>query len=369
MWGVLRQETLIDMSERLCYTIVSSSDKLIFDFCLPTITAGSRTIMVQTVAAPDLQFRPFRRERMRCVVAPLLDGTLLTVPIEMICGAADGPRLVVIAGVHGDELEGVRAVQMLSTAIDQHRLSGTVLLIPVANMAAFASRTRRNPLDNMDLNRVFPGRPDGTISERLAYLIVHTLLANATLVVSLHGLGALGTLMPWMEFADIPGAIGHESHTAALAFGFPDLMPLPPLPGVLISALAQRSIPAIEGEIGGMGMIDPSNWRRYVIGVIQVMRHLRMIPDPPVYVANPRYWELHWVHTPAGGLFERSFALGDHIACGQRLGFILDPFGEQIDNVFAPCDGVAGACQMAASVHPGDPVALVWSPLQSRCIA
>jgi predicted deacylase len=241
--------------------------------------------MVQTVATPDLRFRPFHRERMRCVVAPLPDGTLLTVPIEMICGATDGPQLVVIAGVHGDELEGVRAIQMLSTAIDQHRLSGTVLLIPVANVAAFASRTRRNPLDHVDLNRVFPGRSDGTVSESLAYLIVHTLLANATLVVSLHGLGALGTLMPWVEFTDIPGAIGQESHAAALAFGFPDLMPLPLLPGVLISALAQRGIPAIEGEIGGLGMIDPSNWQRYVIGVIQVMRHLRMIPDPPVYVA------------------------------------------------------------------------------------
>jgi predicted deacylase len=319
--------------------------------------------MVQTLTAPDLQYHPFRRERMHCVVAPLLDGTLLTIPIEIICGAADGPRLVVIAGVHGDELEGVRAVQMLSATIDQHRLSGTVLLIPVANMAAFVSRTRRNPLDNMDLNRVFPGRPDGTISERLAYLIVYTLLANATLVVSLHGLGALGTLMPWVEFTDIPGAIGQESHAAALAFGFPDLMPLPLLPGVLITALAQCGIPAIEGEIGGMGMIDPSNWRRYVTGVIQVMRHLRMISDPPVDVADPRYWGLHWVHAPAGGLFERRFALGDHVASGQRLGSLLNPFGEEIDSVVAPCDGVVGACQMAASVHPGDPVALVWSPL------
>lgn len=325
--------------------------------------------MVQTVAAPDLQFRPFRRERMRCVVAPLLDGTLLTVPLEMICGAADGPRLVVIAGVHGDELEGVRAVQMLSTIIDQHQLSGSVLLIPVANTAAFASRTRRNPLDNIDLNRVFPGRSDGTISERLAHLIVHTLLADATLVVSLHGLGALGTLMPWMEFTDIPGPIGRESHAAALAFGFSDLMPLPLLPGVLISALAQRGIPAIEGEIGGMGMIDSSNWQRYVNGVIQVMRHLRMILDPPVYVTDPRYWELHWVHTSSGGLFERMFVLGDHVTRSQSLGCILDPFGEQIDNVFAPCDGVVGVCQMMASVHPGDPVALVWSPLQPCCVA
>ncbi|MFQ3633415.1 succinylglutamate desuccinylase/aspartoacylase family protein [Roseiflexus sp.] len=306
---------------------------------------------------------------MRCVVAPLLDGTLLTIPLEIVCGAADGPRLAVIAGVHGDELEGVRAVQILSTTLDQHSLTGTVLLIPVANMAAFAARTRRNPLDNTDLNRVFPGRPDGTISERLAYVIVNTLLADATLVVSLHGLGALGTLMPWMEFVDIPGSIGRASHTAALAFGFADLMPLPLLPGVLIAALAQRDIPAIEGEIGGMGTVDPANWQRYVIGVMRVMRHLMMIPNSPAYVEKPGYWELHWVHAPSGGLFDRRFALGDKVVYNQQLGVMFDPFGEPVDSVVAPCDGLAGACQTIASVHPGDPVALIWSPSQPRYVA
>lgn len=356
---------LIDSLKRLCYTIVSSSDKLIFYSAFPP-QRWHGTGMVQTVTEPDLRYRPLRRERMRCVVALALDGTPLTVPLEIICGAADGPRLAVIAGVHGDELEGVRAVQTVSTVIDQQRLNGTVLLIPVANMAAFTARMRRSPLDGVDLNRVFPGRPDGTISERLAYLMVQTLLADATLVVSLHGLGALGMLLPWMEFVDTPGPVGQASRAAALAFGFPDLMPLPLLPGVLIAALAQRGIPAIEGEIGGMGMIDPANWRRYVTGVMQVMRHLRMIADPPVYVAEPRYWELRWVHAPAGGLFERQFAPGDRVICGEELGTIIDPFGEPIDSIVAPCDGVAGACQMVASVHPGDPVALVWSPSQPR---
>lgn len=334
--------------------------------CFRLLSTGIGAGMVQTVTEPDLRYHPFRRERLRCVVAPSLDGASLTVPIEIVCGAAEGPRLAVVAGVHGDELEGVRAVQILSTVIDQQRLCGTVLLIPIANMAAFTARTRRTPLDGVDLNRVFPGRPNGTLSERLAYVIVHTLLASATLVVSLHGLGALGTLLPWMEFVDIPGPVGQASHAAALAFGFHDLMPLPLLPGVLIAALAQRGIPAIEGEIGGMGVIDPANWRRYVTGVVRVMQHLRMTADPPVYVAEPRYWELRWVHALAGGLFERQFAPGDHVVCGQELGTIMDPFGELVDSVTAPCDGVAGACQMVASVYPGDPVALVWSPSQPR---
>jgi predicted deacylase len=322
--------------------------------------------MVQTVTKPDLRYRPLRRERMRCVIAPALDGTPLTVPLEIICGATDGPRLAVIAGVHGDELEGIRAVQAVSAVVEQQRLTGTMLLIPVANMAAFAARTRRSPLDGLDLNRVFPGRPDGTISERLAYLIVHTLLADVTLVVSLHGLGALGALLPWMEFVDIPGPVGQASHAAALAFGFPDLVPLPLLPGVLIAALAQRGIPAIEGEIGGMGMIDPANWQRYVTGVMRVMQHLRMITDPPECVAGPRYWELRWIHALAGGLFERRFAPGDHVICGQTLGILIDPFGEPVECIVAPCDGVAGACQMVASVYPGDPAALVWAPSQPR---
>lgn len=315
--------------------------------------------MIPIVTELDLQFRPFRRERLWYAVAQWLDGSALTIPIELICGAQDGPRLAVVAGVHGDELEGVRAIHALSETIDCEHFAGTLLLAPIVNLPAFTHRTRRGAFDGVDLNRVFPGRQDGSISERLAYTLVHTVLRDTQLVISLHGLGVYGTLLPWMEFVDIPGPVGQASHAAARAFGFADLMPLPLLPGVLIAALAQRGIPAIEGEIGGQGMIDAANWQRYTTGVMNVMRHLGMLADTAP-VVDSRYWELQWISAAAGGLFVRAVSLGEQVLNGQTLGAIVDPFGHAIAEVVASCDGVVGAYQTFASVYPGEPIILVW---------
>lgn len=325
--------------------------------------------MAGIVTEPDLRYRPFRRERLRYAFAPGIDGVSLTIPLEVICGAGDGPRLAVVAGVHGDELEGVRAIQALSAAIECDGLAGTLLLVPIANLLAYTARTRRGALDGVDLNRVFPGRANGSISEQLAHALVHTLFADVHLVVSLHGLGGYGTLLPWMEFVDVPGPVGQASYAAARAFGFDDLMPLPLLPGVLIAALAERGIPAIEGEIGGQGMIEAANWRRYVSGVMGVMRQLGMLTGPATPVVAPRFWDLHWIAAPAGGLFERRVALGEQVTGGQTLGVILDPFGDVIGEVVSPHDGVIGAYQTFASVYPGEQIVLVWRRSQPRHVA
>ncbi|NWG20976.1 MAG: succinylglutamate desuccinylase/aspartoacylase family protein [Chloroflexi bacterium] len=327
---------------------------------------ASGDAMAAIVTGPDLRYRPLRRERLRYAFAPGIDGTSLTIPLEIICGASDGPHLAVVAGVHGDELEGVRAIQALSTAITCEGLAGTLLLVPIANLPAYTARTRRGALDGVDLNRVFPGRASGSISEQLAHALVHVLFAEMQLVVSLHGLGGYGTLLPWMEFVDVPGPVGQASYAAARAFGFADLMPLPLLPGVLIAALAARSIPAIEGEIGGQGMIDATNWQRYVSGVMGVMRHLGMLAGPTMPALAPRFWDLYWIAAPAGGLFERRVALGEQVASGQTLGIILDPFGDVIGEVVTPCDGVIGAYQTFASVYPGEQIILVWRRSRPR---
>ncbi len=322
--------------------------------------------MAVIVTGPDLQYRPFRRERMLYRYALGLDGVGLTIPVEVLCGANDGPRLAVVAGVHGDELEGVRAIHALSAAIACDQFTGTLILVPVANLSAYAARTRQGPLDGIDLNRVFPGRVDGSVSEQLAHALVHTLFADVHCVISLHGLGGFGTLLPWMEFVDIPGSVGQASFAAAQAFGFTDLIPLPLLPGVLIAALAQRGIPAIEGEIGGQGMIDASNWKRYVTGVMNVMRHLGMISGTIAPVANLRYWDLRWIAAPVGGLFERHVTLGEQVVAGQPLGTLVDPFGYTVGEVVAPCEGIVGAYRTFASVNPGEQIVLVWQPCLPR---
>jgi len=111
-------------------------------------------------------------------VVRLADGSWLTVPVKVAVGNRPRPRLVALAGVHGDELEGMLSLLDFWDTCDPGRLQGTVILVPVANPPAFAAHQRRSPLDGLDLNRTFPGKADGTPSERLAYRFLHEVIAD-----------------------------------------------------------------------------------------------------------------------------------------------------------------------------------------------
>ena len=111
-------------------------------------------------------------------VVRLADGSWLTVPVKVAVGNRPRPRLVALAGVHGDEPEGMLSLLDFWDTCDPGRLQGTVILVPVANPPAFAAHQRRSPLDGLDLNRTFPGKADGTPSERLAYRLLHEVIAG-----------------------------------------------------------------------------------------------------------------------------------------------------------------------------------------------
>src|SRR5262245_9201309 len=137
--------------------------------------------MMFVAAPPDLAYHHLSSRRVGLPVGTMPDGAQLTIPTQVICGRAAGPRLIAMAGVHGDELEGTRALQALMRSVDPAGLTGTLVVVPVANPPAYLARTRRSAVDGVDLNRVFPGRPDGTVSERLAHTICYEICSGADL--------------------------------------------------------------------------------------------------------------------------------------------------------------------------------------------
>lgn len=312
----------------------------------------------------DSTYQPGRMVRANYRYGTLPDGSPLFVPFQLICGARPGARLAVVAGVHGDELEGVKATQALMATVTPEQLAGTLLLIPVANVMAFNACARRSPVDQQDLNRLFPGNAAGSVSERLAFHLCHHLLAECALVVSLHGWYQQGALTPWMEFSDIPGPVGQAAHDAARAFGIPDLIPLPLLPGRLISALAQLGIPAIEGEVGGEATFQEANWRIYVAGLWRLLRHLGMTPvdDSPEPSPNSHYWALRVATAPVGGLLHCQVALGDAVQAGERLATIDDLFGQPLAVVKSTYTGKIASIQTTGIAQPGGHLFTILEP-------
>src|SRR5436190_4970093 len=207
------------------------------------------------------------------------------VPLTIVRGKDPGPTLALIAGTHGDEVAPVIALQRVRRELDPARLAGTVLLVHVANLPSFLRRTiYYSPVDGKNLNRVYPGKRDGTLSERIAEVITREVIERADYLVDLHCGDGNESLRPytyWMPIGD--PRVDEPSRELALAFGMDRIVidrgrPKDPAASQYCSNTAMtRGKPAITIESGGMGLAyDEEAIARIERGVTGVMRQRAM---------------------------------------------------------------------------------------------
>jgi hypothetical protein len=295
----------------------------------------------------------------------MADGSELCLPVNALVGARSGPRLAVVAGVHGDEHEGPAALLELSDRLDHSALAGMAVLVPVANPPAFRSASRWNREDGLNMNRIFPGDRDGPMTHRLARLLVDEVIRGSDFLLTIHGWTTGWLTIPYVEYT-----AGHPTSVAAragaAAFGLEHLEPLGLLPGRLASLAAEMGIPACEVEVGGEGVTLPDRRAIAERGTIGLMRHLGMLegevwrPSAQADVAR------HQVVASVGGAFRRRDDLrpGVDVAGGARIGDIRGLNGEPLAEVVAPVAGVLAMLRHALSIAPGDLVAVVFAPAE-----
>jgi predicted deacylase len=289
-------------------------------------------------------------------VVRLADASWVTLPVKVAVGSRPRPRLVAIAGIHGDEPEGMLSLLDFWSRCDPGKLQGTVILVPVANPTAFAAHQRRSPLDGLDLNRTFPGKADGTPSERLAYRLLHEVMAGADLVFTMHSWYAVGTVVPYVEVPGREELTAHRSLEAAKAAGFSRIREGGWPEGVLGRAANALGIPVIEAEIGGHGMSIPENRAAYTEHLTRLLQHLGIIFGSPPPNANPDLYARGQLCAPAGGILRLAVRPGDEVQAGTLLGTITDLHGNQVAEMRAPYAGLVAGVRTFASVNPGDHV-------------
>jgi predicted deacylase len=160
------------------------------------------------------------QHKLSLEVVALGDGAELRLPVKVLAGRGARPVFVLIAGIHGDEAEGILALLDLWQAIDPRDLCGRMDIVPVANPPAFAAGRRTSPIDDLDLNRVFPGRRDGSITQQLAHVLFHRLVAGADLLLTLHSWYSQGVAEDFIECPRALAGGGAKAREAALASGF-----------------------------------------------------------------------------------------------------------------------------------------------------
>lgn len=291
------------------------------------------------------------------------------IPITIIAGASPGPTLALIAGVHGAEPSPIMALQRVRAAVDPAVLKGTVILVHIANPPSFVHRTiYRGPWDQKNLNRVFPGRPGGTASERIAYAITTQVIDQCDFLVDMHSGDGNESLRPYSYWSklELDAAVDARARQMALAFGLDHIVvdrdrPRDPRASVFCSNTAHvRGKPAITTEAGGAGVPTESAITLNVQGALGVMRHLEMLPGHRALVERP-YWiePSALVTSPASGTWHPAVEADDHVAQGALLGHLTDYFGETIGEVRSPMDGVVLYIVVSPAMSLGEPIGMI----------
>lgn len=303
-------------------------------------------------------------------IAAATDGGT-QIPISTIRGARPGPVLALIAGNHGYEYPPILALQQLPASIEAHEMAGTLILVHVANMPSFLGRTVYfSPVDGRNLNRVYPGHPDGTISQRIAFAITTQVIEKADVVLDLHCGDGNEWLRPYVYQAvtgkpDLDDAIGR----LALAFGIDHILvdrnrPTDPARSLYCSTTAiTRGKPAMTVESGGLGGREPEAVEIIVRGIRGVMRELQMLENGPEPLTRPIYLEPSAVITsPATGILYPLVAPDQVVQPGAILAQVTDFFGTPLCDVTAPIGGVVLYIVATPPIVQGQPVACIGTP-------
>lgn len=299
------------------------------------------------------------------------EGTSL--PISIVNGARPGPVLGLIAGVHGQEYTPILALQRLRAAIDPKTLSGTVIMVHVANMPSYLARTiYYSPVDGKNLNRVFPGKADGTISERIADVITREVIERSTHVVDLHCGDGNESLRPYLYWITTGGAqVADAGRQMALAFGMDHIVvdrerPTDPKASIYLSNTAiTRGKPALTIESGGMGEIHNDDIARIERGVRGLMKHLKMTAAGPDPMTTPVILERSEVlRSNFTGIFYPMVDKGQTVAAGAVIGRVTDFHGKVLEEIKAPFAGEILYVVGTPAMNKGEPVGFIGTTVK-----
>jgi hypothetical protein len=297
------------------------------------------------------------------MVAPDLD---IELPVITVRGAAAGRTALFVAGVRGDEFEGVAALSRTALRLDPAVMSGDAIFIPVCKPMAFGAQSRCTPrsVDGANLARVFPGNVDGTPTERLAFAVFSLttrLLTPDDLVVDLHSAGARYRYLMLAGFRETDGPARQASEAAARCFGPAEevrLWAMPDGQGMFNAETTRIGLPTIGAEAPGQGECRAVDVSRYETGVTNLLRHLGILPgDAPLSGATAK--QPVEVTCPDDGLFIAESSTGSKVFVGERLGTLIDPLGQQKDEILAPQSGEIWALRTFSSVDKGELLAWV----------
>ncbi len=299
-----------------------------------------------------VEILPGTRQTIDLPAGRLYTHTPMTIPVHIIRGKKDGPRLFVSAAIHGDEINGVEIIRRLLQLPALKRLKGTIIAVPIVNVQGFIHHSRYLP-DRRDLNRSFPGSGKGSLGGRLAYLFMKEIVSKSTHGIDLHTGAIHRSNLPQIRAnLDDP-----ETERLACAFNVPVIISSSLRDGSLREAADTHGIPMLLYEAGEALRFDEVSIRAGVKGIVNVMRTLDMLSPSkrkskiiePVMARSSS-----WVRAADSGILRAMIPLGGRVKKDTLLGVIADPFGEREIKVISNINGIVIGRTNLPLVNEGD---------------
>ncbi|HKK16638.1 MAG TPA: succinylglutamate desuccinylase/aspartoacylase family protein [Gammaproteobacteria bacterium] len=278
------------------------------------------------------------RRLINLSIPDLYMHTSLTIPVQVIHGKKDGPKLFVCAAIHGDEINGVEIIRRLMKVRAVGRLKGTLIAVPVVNVYGFIDKSRYLP-DRRDLNRSFPGSESGSLAARLSHVFLQEIASRSTHGIDLHTAAVHRDNLPQIR-AQLDDDVTLQM---ARAFSAPIILNTPILEGSLRHALEKMDISVIVYEAGEALRFNEVSIRAGVKGIVSVMREIGMLPrlkSPKQSIAPIIARSSTWVRAPQSGILRSLIPLGKIVEKNQVMGVVADPFGQKEEEVIATTSGM-----------------------------
>jgi hypothetical protein len=281
------------------------------------------------------------------------------IPVAILNGALEGKKLCLLGGVHGTEFASIEAVVRIIQDVDPKKMKGAILAVPVVNGPQFEHRSAfLSPFDQLNQNRVFPGNPEGTLSQRTAHVVFSKVVSKADALCDCHG----GDITEDLDCFVIARQGENEELnriSKEMAFCFPGKIVIArkeSIPGSTGSAQDKFRIPCITPEAGTPHPVRERHIKFHYDGIQNLLRYFMILEGKAVMsnaVVNPEGYQAKAVK---GGIWHPKVEIGQEVKAGQELGNMTDLFGNIIETLTAPKKGMVRFLRVWYSVNIGEPL-------------
>ncbi|MEZ6134942.1 MAG: M14 family metallopeptidase [Pirellulaceae bacterium] len=295
---------------------------------------------------------PGETKNIKLTVSESYSGMNVRIPIQVRRAKAEGPTVFVTAALHGDEINGTGAIRQLLHSGDLELLRGSLILVPVLNLLAFDRHSRYLP-DRRDLNRFFPGSPDGSLASRMAHNLFNEIVLRSDYGIDLHTAAVRRTNYP-----NIRGDMSnHEVAKIARAFGSEIILDGKGPTGSFRREACQVDVPTIILEGGEVWKVEPSIVETTIQGIKNVLCELEMLDGTPRIPAHQIVINSSkWIRAQRGGFLQFHVKPGEIVEMGQPIATNTNLLGVEENTLVSPFAGIIIGMTTLPAVTPGESV-------------